>query len=94
MSSGSAIHSPLRRISRTLPRGYPAGVHLAAYLGTVGGLVTLAIGAMYVIVRLLGRRLEDVRADLGSRMDRLERQNEQIIGPVTDLGQRVTRLEH
>ncbi len=81
---------------------------LAAYLGTVGGLVTLAIGAMYVIVSLLGRRLDDfghrlddfghrlddVRDDLGGRMDRLERQNEQIIGAVTDLGQRVTRLEH
>ncbi len=67
---------------------------LAAYLGTVGGLVTLAIGAMYVIVSLLGRRLDDVRADLGSRMDRLERQNQQIMGAVTDLGQRVTRLEH
>lgn len=67
---------------------------LVADLGTVGGLVTLAIGAMYVIVSLLGRRLDDVRDDLGSRMDQLERQNEQIIGAVTDLGQRVTRLEH
>ena len=67
---------------------------LAAYLGTVGGLVTLAIGAMYVIVSQLGRRLDDVRDDLGSRMDRLERQNEQIIGAVSDLGQRVTRLKH
>ncbi len=74
---------------------------LVAYLGTVGGLVTLAVGAMYLIVSLLGRqlddfgyRLNDVRDDLGSRMDRLERQNEQIIGAVTDLGQRVTRLEH
>lgn len=69
-------------------------VDLAAYLGTVGGLVMLAVGAMYLIVSLLGRRLDDVRTDLGSRMDRLERQNEQIIGAVTDLGQRVTRLEH
>lgn len=77
---------------------------LAAYLGTVGGMVTLAISGMYVIVMLLGRRLDDFgdrlndvghrMDDLGGRMDRLARQNEQIIGAVTDLGQRVTRLEH
>ena len=62
---------------------------LAAYLGTVAGMVTVAVGAMAVIVGLLGKRIDD----LAARMTRLEAQNDAIIGAVGDLGQRVARLE-
>jgi hypothetical protein len=62
---------------------------LAAYLGTVTAMVTLAVAAMVMIVGLLGRRIDD----LGTRMERLETQNHAILGAVSDLGQRVARLE-
>lgn len=80
------------------------GVELAAYLGTVTALVTLAIGAMWVVASVLGRRIDDMGsglgariddmgAALGARMDRLEAQNDAILGALGDLGQRVAHLE-
>jgi predicted nuclease with TOPRIM domain len=51
---------------------------LAAYLGTVAGMVTLAVAGMVVAVGLLGRRIDDVRRSvddvagtLGARIDDL-----------------------
>lgn len=64
-------------------------MELAAYLATVTALTTLAVGAMYVIVGLLGRRMDD----LGARMSRLEAQYDSILGAIGDLGQRVAKLE-
>ncbi len=76
------------------------GVELAAYLGTVTAVTTLALGAMWVVASVLGRRIDDMGGridDLGSvlsaRMDRLEGQNDAIIGAVGDLAQRVAHLE-
>lgn len=73
---------------------------LAAYLGTVTAMVTLAVGAMAMVVGLLGRRIDDLAGQLGqriddlsARMDRVEVQNDAILGAVSDLGQRVARLE-
>ena len=75
-------------------------MELAAYLGTVAGIVTLAVAGMVVAVGLLGRRIDDVTerindmaGTLGGRMDRLGAQNDAILGAVSDLGQRVARLE-
>lgn len=59
---------------------------VVAYLGTVLSIAALAIGAMYMIVNVLGKRVDDVTARLG----RLESQNDAILG---DLGRRVARLE-
>ena len=69
---------------------------LAAYLGTVAGMVTLAVGGMGLVVALLGKRIDDVNLridDLAARMGRLESQNDAILGAVGDLGQRVAHLE-
>ena len=73
---------------------------VVAYLGTVVAICGLAVGAMYVIVGLLGKRIDDLRADMGGRFDqvdrrcaRLEAQNDSIIDAVATLGQRVARLE-
>jgi transcription antitermination factor NusA-like protein len=77
---------------------------LAAYLGAVTAMVVLAVGAMGIVVGLLGRRIDDlcdhlghridaVNDSLSTRMDRLESQNDAILGAVSDLGQRVARLE-
>jgi len=76
---------------------------LAAYLGTVVAVCGLAVGAMYMIVSLLGKHFDDInnrfddvsrRLDgMDHRLDRLETQNDSILGAVADLGQRVTRLE-
>ena len=75
-------------------------MQLAAYLGTVAGMVTLAVAGMVVAVGLLGRRIDvvterinDMGGTLGRRFDRLEAQNDAILGAVSDLGQRVARLE-
>ena len=75
-------------------------MELAANLGTVAGMVTLAVAGMVVAVGLLGRRIDDVTerindmaGTLGGRMDRLAAQNDAILGAVSDLGQRVARLE-
>lgn len=62
---------------------------VVAYLGTVLSIAALAIGAMYMIVNVLGKRVDDVTARLG----RLENQNDAIIGAIGDLGQRVARLQ-
>lgn len=79
-------------------------MELAAYLGTVTATVTLALGSMWVVTSVLGRRIDDMgtalgaRIDdmgtaLGARMDRLESQSDAIVGAVGDLGQRVSHLE-
>lgn len=73
---------------------------LLAFLGTVVAICALAIGAMYVIVGLLGKRIDDLRTNIDSRfggmdarMARLERQNDSIIDAVAGLGDRVSRVE-
>jgi hypothetical protein len=79
-------------------------MELAAYLGTVAGMCTLGIGAMYAVAGTIGRRIDDLRGDIDtrfgqidsrveSRFSRVDGQLDAIIGAVTDLGQRVTRLE-
>ena len=83
---------------------YPVSVELAAYLGTVTATVTMALGFMWVVATVLGRRIEDqgkalgarigdLATTLGNRLGRLEAQNDAIIGAVGDLGQRVAQLE-
>lgn len=66
---------------------------LTAYLGTVVALCGVAVGAMYAIVGLLGRRIDDLRGDVSTRLRRLESQNDSIIDSVAVLGQRVMRIE-
>ena len=79
-------------------------MELAAYLSTVTATVTLALGSMWVVATVLGRRIDDVSTSLGARIDdmgtslgarieRLETQNDAILGAVGDLGQRVAHLE-
>jgi hypothetical protein len=68
-------------------------MELAAYLGTVTATVTLALGSMWVVATVLGRRIDDMGASLGARIARVESQNDAILGAVTDLGHRVARLE-
>ncbi len=67
-------------------------VELTAYLGTVTAMVTLALGSMWVVAAVLGRRIDDMGAWLGSRIERLESQNDAILGAVGDLGQRLAQL--
>lgn len=66
--------------SQRLAAEYRRPVDLAAYLGTVAGLCGLSVGAMYVIVGLLGRRIDDV----GVRVAHIEAQNDTILGAVCD----------
>ena len=73
---------------------------LAAYLGTVAGLVAFGAGAIYAIVGQLGRRIDQQGAglnaridDLSTRVSRIETQNDAILAAVGDLGQRVAHLE-
>jgi len=86
-------------------------VSTAAYISTVVSICALSIGAMYAIVGQLGRRIDDLRADMETRfaglrgemdarftgvegrLGRLETQGDMIIRAVSDLGERVTRLE-
>jgi len=68
-------------------------MELAAYFGTVTATVTLALGSMWVVTSMLGRRIDDMGTALGARMDRLESQSDVILGAVGDLGQRVAHLE-
>ncbi len=68
-------------------------MELAAHLGSVGAIAALSLGAMYFIATLLGRRFDDRFDQVDRRLARLETQNDSIIGAVSDLGQRVTRLE-
>lgn len=65
----------------------------ASYLGSVGAIATISLGAMYFITTLLGRRFDDRFDEVDRRLARVESQNDSIIGAVSDLGQRVTRLE-
>jgi hypothetical protein len=75
-------------------------VELTAYLGTVTAMVTLALGSMWVVASMLGRRIDDLGAalgtridDQGARLDRLESQNNAILGAVGDLAERVAHLQ-
>lgn len=45
------------------------GMGTVAYLGTVVAICGLALGAIYVIVNLLGRRIDDLRSDMNTRFD-------------------------
>lgn len=92
---------PLWTTSRRRPlRRTLAQVEPIAYLGTVAGLVTLAVAAMRVVVGQLGRRIDALGDGLHTRIDdltgrvaRLEVQNDAIIGAVGDVAQRVAHLE-
>ncbi len=68
-------------------------MELAAYLGTVTATVSLALGSMWIVVSVLGRRIDDLGTALGSRIDRVESQNDAILRSTGDLGQRVAHLE-
>ena len=77
---------------------YADSVDVVAYLGTVVAICGLAIGAMYVIVGLLGKRIDDLRVDIdarftenAARMAHLETQNDSLIDAVAALGQRVAK---
>lgn len=57
-------------------RPYPRRVDLAAYLSTVVAVCGLAVGAMYLIVNLLGKRFDDVNKrfdDVNNRFDHVHR---------------------
>ncbi len=77
------------------------GVELAAYLGTVTALVTLAIGAMWVVASVLGRRIDDMGSGLGARIDdmgaRIDVMGAALGARIDDmgaaLGARMDRLE-
>lgn len=75
----------LRSSRRTL-----VGVELSAYLGTVAGLVALAVGAMRVVVGQLGARMDEQRMGLEGRIDAL---GERLDGRIDDLGARMAHLE-
>jgi hypothetical protein len=51
-----------------------------AYLGTVVAICGLAIGAMYVIVGLLGKRIDELRTDMDARFDALTSANDARLG--------------
>lgn len=68
-------------------------MELAAYLGTVTATVSLALGSMWIVVSVLGRRIDDLGTALGSRIDRVESQNDAILRSTGNLGQRVAHLE-
>ncbi len=73
---------------------------LAAYLGTVAALVTLAVASMSLVAAQLGRRIDDVRADVGTlrgefagRFDRVDTELSAVRGAVVDVAERVGRIE-
>lgn len=75
-------------------------MELTAYLGTVAGLVTMAVALVHIVVGQLGRRIDDLSTGLNTRIDDLtgrvahvETQNDAIIGAVGDLGERLAHLE-
>ncbi len=53
---------------------YADGMDVVSYLGTVVAICALAIGAMYVIVGLLGTRIDDLRVDMNGRFDGLRQE--------------------
>ena len=63
---------------------------LATYLGTVAALITLAGGAMYVVVGQLGHRIQEQGAGLGARIDEL---GTGVNARIDDLTARVSRIE-
>jgi len=44
-------------------------MELAAYLGTVTATVTLALGSMWVVASVLGRRIDDLGSAQSARME-------------------------
>lgn len=79
-----------------------AEVELTAYLGTVAGLVTLALAAMRVVVGQLGRRIEEQGVQLGVRIEqqgaelgaRIEQQGVQLGARIEQQGAELgTRIE-
>ena len=69
-------------------------MELAAYLGTVSATVTLALGSMWVVTSVLGRRIDDLGSSLGRRIDDLGSSlNSRIDDVATSLGSRLDRLE-
>lgn len=81
---------------------------LAAYLGSVLAVAGVAIGAMWIVVGTLGtrftdvntriddthRRIENLDGHVAARLDRIETQNEAIMGAVRDIADRLTKLEN
>ncbi len=65
-------------------------MELSAYLGTVTATVTLALGSMWVVVSVLGRRIDDLASSLGARLDA---GNASLGQRIDDVASRVGRLE-
>lgn len=46
-------------------------MELTAYLGTVAGLVTMAVALVHVVVGQLGRRIDEMSTGLNTRIDEM-----------------------
>ena len=69
-------------------------MELAAYLSTVTATVTLALGSMWVVATVLGRRIDDVSTSVGARIDDMGTSLGARIDDLgTSLGARIERLE-
>ena len=69
-------------------------VELAAYLGTVTATVTMALGSMWMVATVLGRRIDDQGKALGARIDdQGQGLGARIDHLATTLGTRLSRLE-
>ncbi|MPZ94461.1 MAG: hypothetical protein GEU96_05955 [Propionibacteriales bacterium] len=61
---------------------------LVAYLGTVTAICGLAVGAMYVIVGLLGKRFDDVNSRFDDVQLRFDDMQHRIDDRFNDVGRR------
>lgn len=51
---------------------------LAAYLGSVGAVATVAVAGMLAVVRTFGSRLDDVTSGFNSRFDDVDRRFDEL----------------
>jgi hypothetical protein len=69
-------------------------MELAAYLGTVTATVTLALGSMWVVASVLGRRIDDLGSAQSARMEDMGTSLSARIDDLgSTLGARIDRLE-
>ncbi len=67
---------------------------LVAYLGTVTAICGLAIGAMYVIVGLLGKRFDDVQLRFDDVNNRFDDMQHRIDDRFNDVDRRFDEVDH
>ncbi|MGH3383978.1 MAG: hypothetical protein ACRDO1_05330 [Nocardioidaceae bacterium] len=67
---------------------------LVAYLGTVTAICGLAIGAMYVIVGLLGKRFDDVQLRFDDVNNRFDDMQHRIDDRFNDVDRRFDDMQH